>query len=208
MKKFIIIIGIVFIAQTALNAQITTGNVVFNANLGSTLNLLVTGGGTQTINFLTAADYNLGVTEGAGIASGTSTITVEATQDWLVNIRCPDFAGTGPTVGESIVIDNLGVYCVATGSYTFATGESTCTCQIPGDALGLDNADQLLIGNGTGNMGDATNNAFTLHWEMGTMQSGNPTNPMHATSMFDQMAAGDFIIGTYTTTAVLTLVGL
>jgi len=204
MKKFIILIGIVFVAQTALKAQILTQNVVFNANLGSTLNLMVTTGPVQTINFLDAGDYNLGVIEGAGIMPGFTTITVEATQDWLVNIQCPNFTGTGGT----IPINNLGVWCEATGTYTFLTGEVTCTAQVPADCMALAIADFLLIGNGTGNMGDATDNEFILHWEMGTMQNGNAV-PMNPLSIFDQMAAGDFTIGAdYTTTAVLTLVGL
>jgi len=206
MKKFILILGILFAMQTStvLMAQVTTGNVIFNLNLGSTLNLTVVNGGVQTINFLTAADYNFGVVElPGGINLGTTDITIEATQDWDLTIRCPDFTGTAGT----IPIDNLGVYCEATGLHVFGT-EVASTCLIPGDALGLDPADQDLITNSGGNMGDATDNAFTLHWEMGTMQGGNAVNPMHATSMFDQMAAGDFTVGLASTTAVLTLIGL
>ena len=58
----------------------------------------------------------------------------------------------------------------------------------------------MLIENGTGNAGNAVENAFTIHWEVGTMQGA-----MNATNMLDHVANGDFVIDTYTTTVNLTL---
>jgi len=58
-----------------------------------------------------------------------------------------------------IPIDNLGVWCEATGAHTIGT-EVTCTYTSLGTSLGLTNTDQMLIDNGTGNSGDATDNAF------------------------------------------------
>jgi hypothetical protein len=113
MKKFIILIGILFALQTVLMAQSPTGNVVFNAHLHGTLNLNILAGGTpQLIDFVTAANYNLGVTGPTvnGINPGSTMITVEATQNWNLNISCTNFTGAGGT----IPIDNLGVYCAAT----------------------------------------------------------------------------------------------
>jgi hypothetical protein len=144
-----------------------------------------------------AADYNNGVTEAGGIAPGTTTITVEATGNWELEISAPDFTpitGTG-----NIPIDNLGVWCAATGTHVFGT-EVTCAFQNAAAAMGITVADQLLIGLGTDNGGDATDNAFTLHWLMGTMQG-----TMETESMFNQMALGTFTVGDYTTTATLTL---
>ena len=66
--------------------------------------------------------------------------------------------------------------------------------------MALPNAATMLIENGSGNAGNATDNAFTLHWEVGTMQGG-----MNATNMLDHVAAGTFVIDTYTTTVNLTL---
>jgi hypothetical protein len=67
--------------------------------------------------------------------------------------------------------------------------------------VALSNATAPLISKGAGsNAGDISDNAFTLHWQMGTML-GN----MHATSMFDQMAAGDFTTGDFQAIALLTL---
>jgi hypothetical protein len=204
MKKFVLLLGLLFAMQTALMAQDTTGTVVFNAHLLSTFNLNVDGV-DQEITFANAAQYNTGVTEGAGIAPGFTLISVEATGNWELKINCPDFlpyAGpNGPGTG-TIPINNLGVYVIATGGNTFTGGEVTCAYQSAAAALGLDNADQPLIGLGSGNGGDITDNAFTLHWLMGTKQG-----TMESTSMFDQMALTPpvFGVGDFTTTAILTL---
>ncbi len=70
--------------------------------------------------------------------------------------------------------------------------------------LGLTIADQPLITNGTGNNGDALDNAFNLNWEMGSMNGG-----MNANSMFEQVADGTIgSLGTYTTIITLTLTTL
>jgi len=201
MKKIVLILGMLFAMQIAMVAQVDEQDVIFNAHLLSTFNLNLTGGGTQDITFTDAADYNLGVTGPAlnGINTGFTTITVEATEDWTITIECPDFqpvTGTG-----TIPIDNLGVWCAETGTYDFGA-EVTCAYISPLTIHGMTNAPVELIGNGTGNAGDATDNMFTLNWEMGTMQNAS----MHTTSMFDQMATGDFTTGDYTTTATLTLV--
>jgi len=203
MKKIVLLLGLLFAMQTALMAQDTIQDVIFNAHLLSTFNLNLTGGGVQEITFDNAAEYNLGVTGPAasGIDPGNTTITVEATEDWTITIECPDFT---PVTGVgTIPIDNLGVWCAATGFYTFG-GQVTCAFISPLTIHGMTIAPVTLIGNGTGNAGDATDNMFTLNWEMGTMQNAT----MHATSMFDQMATDDFTTGDYTTTATLTLIPL
>jgi hypothetical protein len=161
----------------------------------------------QDITFATAADYNNGVIEsitpGTGIYPGTTAISVEATGDWQLEIECPDFAPNGNGASGAIPIDNLGVYCVSTGTYTFGN-ELTCAYTDPASALGLDPVPVLLIGNGSGNAGDISDNSFTLHWEMGT-QNGSMHTPE---TMFDQMISGAFTPGDYTTTATLTLFSL
>jgi hypothetical protein len=200
MKKIVVLIAVFFtLAQMSVMAQATdVANVVFNAHLQSTFDLTVTGGGIQEITFATAADYNTGVFEGSGIVNGFSTITVEATGNWNLVILAPDFT---PIVGTgTIPIDNLGVWLETTGAHTFGN-EVTCAYTSAATSLGLATTDQEIIGLGTGNGGDASDNAFTLHWRMGTMDNAS----MHATSMFDQMANGDFTVGDYTTTAVMTL---
>jgi hypothetical protein len=205
MKKIVLLLGLLFAMQTALMAQDTIGNVTFNAHLLSTFNLNLTGGGTQTITFADAGDYNFGVTGPAasGIDLGNTTITVEATEDWTITIECPDFLPNGGGASLFIPIDNLGVWCASTGFYTFG-GQVSCAFTSPALIHGLTIGPVLLIGNGTGNAGDATDNMFTLNWEMGTRQNAS----MHATSMFDQMATDDFTTGDYTTTAILTLIPL
>ena len=204
MKKIVSIIVILFAMQTALFAQNLDENVVFNAHLLTTFNLIVTNT-TQEITFQTAADYNNGVTAGAGILPGTSGVQVEATEDWHLDIECPDFlpynGPNGPGSG-SIPIDNLGVTITENGAHGLGSGEVVYTCT-PGNPLALAPTPGFtIIALGTSsNAGDITDNDFTFTWEMGTML-GN----MNGTSMFDQMANGDFTTGDYTTTALITLI--
>jgi hypothetical protein len=205
MKRIVLTLGLLFAMQAMLLAQLTDQEVVvFNAHLLKTFNLNVDGI-VQDITFTTAADYNNGVTEAGGIVPGFTDISVEATGNWWLSINAPDFVGyNGPNgLGTgTIPINNLGVWCEATGAHAFG-GEVTCAYQAAVDALGLQNppAAPTLIGNGTGNAGDISDNSFQLHWLMGTQQGSMNT----VTTMFDQMSAGTFGLGDFTTTATLTL---
>jgi hypothetical protein len=207
MKKLILITGILFAMQTALMAQVTdTDIVVFNAHLLKTFDLTVVDGNTQEITFAVAADYNNGVVGGLGILPGISTITVEATGNWWLSINAPDFIpyATGPNGAGTgtIPINNLGVWCQATGGNQFGS-EVTCAYDAVANALGLQNppAAPTLIGNGTGNAGDISDNTYVLNWLMGTQDGSMNT----ATTMFDQLSSGVFGPGDFTTTATLTL---
>ena len=188
--------------QTTVKAQLQDAeNVVFNAILGGAFNLIIQDGDIQTATFTSADDYNIGISETQGIPGidpGFTTVAMEATGNWYLKINAPDFSpitGTG-----SIPINNLGVWCEATGIHQFGT-EVTCAYQSADAALGILNTDVTLIDLGTINSGDATDNLYVLHWLMGTMQGS-----MNTSSMFSQLSAGIFSQGTYTTTVVLTMV--
>ena len=200
MKKIVILLGLLFAMQTALWAQVTEGDVIFNAHLLSTFNLNVDGV-DQEITFANAADYNNGVIEAVGILPGITVISVEATEDWDLTIECPAFIGyAGPNGAGTGTIppENLGVTITEDGAHGTGTGEVIYSA----NPLGLTIAAQALISKGANsNAGDISDNAFTLHWQMGTM-----LGTMTATSMFDQMANGDFSTGDFTTTATLTLI--
>ena len=203
MKKFIIFFGLLFAlqTQTSLMAQLVDDeNVIFNAILGGAFNLVVQDGDIQTATFNSADDYNIGVSETQGtpgIDPGFTTVAMEATGNWFLKISAPDFlpiTGTG-----SIPINNLGVWCEATGAHQFGT-EVTCLYQTIDAALGLLNSDVTLIDLLSDNSGDQTDNLFVLHWLMGTMNGS-----MNTASMFTQLSDGIFSQGTYQTTVVLTM---
>jgi len=195
---------VIFLAlawQNNLLAQLVDDeNVVFNAIMGGAFNLIVQDGDIQTATFSSADDYNLGISEtqgNPGIDPGFTTVAMEATGNWYLKISAPDFSpvtGTG-----SIPINNLGVWCEATGIHQFGT-EVTCSYQSADAALGLQTTDVTLIDLGTENSGDQTDNEFILHWLMGTMQGS-----MNTATMFSQLANGVFSQGTYTSTVVLTM---
>ena len=204
MKKFVLLLSVLFAFQFVLKAQVAmdTAYVVFNAHLLETFDINVTLGENQDITFATPADYNEGVVGGIGILPGSSTVTVNATANWDITIEAADFTGyDGPNGagGGSIPINNLGVYCQSIGSFSFGT-QLTCAYQAAGDALGLTNGPTILIGNGTGNTGGTAENQFILNWLMGTMQG-----TMNGSTMFSQLASGQFTLGDFTTEALLTL---
>jgi hypothetical protein len=200
MKKipvlFVLLLGLQF--QTSLMAQLQDHkDVVFTAWLNSAFNLIVVDGDIQTATFNTADDYNTGVSETHGIVPGFTTVAMEATTNWNLKIHAADFSpvtGTG-----SIPINNLGVWCEATGIHQFGT-EVKCLNTSIDASLGLTNTDLTLIDLLTDNSGDQTDNLFVLHWRMGTMNGS-----MNVQSMFKQLSDGLFSQGQYTTTVVLTM---
>ena len=197
MKNLTIILILLFAFQTLeVKSQATDAEVVnFTAILSSVLNLNVTGGQNQTATFDTPDLYNLGID-----AVGTTTVTMESTANWDLKINAADFSDGA---AATIPINNLGVWCEATGVHTIGT-EVTCAYTSLGTAIGITNADQLLIDNGTDNGGDASDNAFNLNWTMGTMNGS-----MNTASMFDQLSDGTIAnLGTFTTTVNLTLTAL
>lgn len=199
MKKILLLLAVfVALAQFPLRAQTDSDVVNFNLTLNATLDIIVQSGNDQTIEFVTSDHYNNGVWEGNGIASGVSNVTVDALIGWDMSIACPDFTGAGGTVP----INNLGVWCEALGANNFS-GPCACTYDDVDSPLGLTIADQSLITNDGGNIGDQTENNFNLHWRMGTQQTTYGMNP---DSMFEQLFANLFQLGSYATTATLTVV--
>lgn len=197
MKKFTFIlfaalVGLSFKAQCQTDAEV----VNFTAILSSVLNLEVTGGATQTATFDTPDKYNQGID-----AVGTTTVTMESTSNWKLEINAADFVET--STSAIIPINNLGVWCEATGTHTIGA-EVTCSNTTLATAMGILNTDQLLLDNGTGNSGDAATNAFNLNWTMGTMQG-----TMNTASIFQQLSDGTIAtLGTFTTIVNLTLTAL
>jgi len=197
MRKIVILFfAVLTIAATNVRAQ-DTETVDFTVILSDVLDLNVTSGDAITVTFDTPLEWTNGID--ADVESGSNTtITCDATQDWDLTIDATDLTGVG--FGGTMTADNVGVYCEATGNNTFAGGEVTCAYTAFASPLALPNAATMLIENGTGNAGNAADNAFTLHWQVGTMNGG-----MNATNMLDHVAGGDFVIDTYTTVINLTL---
>ena len=163
MRKIIFLISLLFLLQTTttLNAQLEDEeNVIFNAILSGAFDLIVLPGGEiQTATFNAADDYNFGISESIGVPGidpGFTTVAMEATGNWYLKISAPDFLPI-VLVSGSIPINNLGVWCEATGVHQFGT-EVTCAYQTADAALGLTNADVTLIDLGTGNSGVPTDN--------------------------------------------------
>jgi hypothetical protein len=204
MKKILILVGL--LSAITLNkpatAQLTDpGTVYFGASLGSVFKLRVEDGQNQLATFLSADDYDFGVSEimgTPGIDPGTTTISMQASANWQLKINALDFFPTISGTG-SIPINNLGVYCEAIGIHQFGT-EVFCAYTSDDAALGLANSDVVLIDMLTDNSGNQDENRFVLHWLMGTMQG-----TMNSASMFTQLSAGIFTEGQYTTTVNLTM---
>ncbi len=196
MKKILLAFAAIGLLQiTNLQAQTDTDVVNFTAVLSSVLNLTVTGGASQTATFDTPDKYNLGID-----AVGSTQVTMESTSNWDLKINAANFTDGGSNI---IPIDNLGVWCEATGTHQIGT-EVSCANTSLANAMGLTAADQTLLDNATSNSGDASDNAFNLNWTMGTRNG-----TMNALSIFDQLANGTIGgLGTYTTVVNLTLTAL
>jgi hypothetical protein len=197
MRKFVLFLMLAFVVQsTSLFAQVTDEEVVnFTAVLEAVLNLNVIDGNDQTATFDTPDKYNLGID-----VVGETNITVESTSGWDLQIKAPDFSDGAAAI---IPINNLGVWCEATGIHQIGA-EVSCNFTTLATSCGITVADQMLLDNAGGNGGNggaAADNAFRLNWTMGTMQ-----NTMNLNSMFEQLADGTIAnIGTYTTIVTLTL---
>lgn len=197
MKKLLIIFMTLFALQTtSVIAQ--TDVVNFEAILQDVTAITVTAGNDITVTFATSDDYNFGF----DVIAPVTTVEVVALLDWDMSIAAPDFVG-GATGTDIIPINNVGVWCEATGVHTFGA-ELICAYTTITTPIGLTIADQPLITNGTGNNGDALDNAFNLNWEMGSMNG-----TMNPNSMFSQVADGTIAsLGTYNTIITLTLTTL
>lgn len=197
MKKILLIFVAVLAYQAAIFAQAEdTEDIIFNLEMNEVYELTVLAGGTpQTIVFLDADDYNNGVTAGDGITPGISDITVEATGDWDLRIICPNFVGGTGT--DEVPIGNLGFTVIDQGDHN--NGDEVTHTGATVQQLAETEEDLIMYNSGS-NAGDATDNAWRLTWEMGTVAVAYVDG-----SMFDQIANGDFPIGDYTTTATLSL---
>ena len=135
MKKFTIILGLLLVFQTAdIKAQETDTDVVnFIATLQTVLNLNVTGGQNQTVLFDTPDKYNLGVD-----VVGLTTITIESIDAWDLQINAGNFSDGA---SASIPINNLGVWCEATGAHLIGT-EVSCSNTDLASSMGITVADQ------------------------------------------------------------------
>jgi len=200
MKKFVFLLTIVLAltAGSKVMAQLTDQDiVVFNVHFEDVLDIeVLPGGELQTITIDEAAEFNNGVDEINGIVPGFSDVSVEATVNWNMTISAPDFIVDGTGTG-TIPIDNLGVWCEASGTFNFGA-EVMCDYTAVDDALGLTIGATPLITKGSGNAGDVDENLFRLHWLFGTSDGS-----MNPTSLFDQIQAGQFTVGDFTTTATL-----
>lgn len=205
MKKLLLLVGLIFVlqSQTKLIAQDTTEVVTFNAILGGVFDLIIEDGEIQTAYFNTADDYDIGVSETQGVPGidpGFTTIAMVSTGNWYLTISSSDFLPSGGGATGSIPINNLGVWCEATGAHQFGIEVTCAYADDPDNALGLTDSPITLIDLLTENSGVESDNLFILHWLMGTMQG-----TMNNTSMFLQLSAGIFSQGTYATNVILTL---
>lgn len=198
MKRLVIILLTLFALQTTSVFAQSQDFVDFEAILQDVTAITVTNGDFITVTFATSDDYNFGF----DVIAPVTTVEVVALLDWDMSIAAPDFLG-GATGTDIIPINNVGVWCESTGVHTFGA-ELVCAYTAITTPLGLTIADQPLITNGTGNNGDALDNAFNLNWEMGSMNGS-----MNVNSMFSQVADNTIAsLGTYTTLITLTLTTL
>jgi hypothetical protein len=98
---------------------------------------------------------------------------------------------------DEVPIGNLGFTVTDQGDHVNGTEVTHTGATV--QPLTEAEADLIMYNSGS-NIGDASDNAWRLDWEMGTAAVAFPGG-----TMFDQIANGDFPVGDYTTTATLNL---
>ncbi|PTN10549.1 hypothetical protein [Mangrovibacterium marinum] len=176
MKKVFTFIALAFIAFSSFASNDKDGVessevITLTARLNSTIALDMDNSDI-VFEFNELNDFRNGL--GGYEKAYQSTGTISATANWNLSFFAKkDFTHTS---GNTMPLDNVGLSAKFTGKNSIADYSN----QQP---LKLSKQSRLILGyNGsTTNAGDASDNAFTIYWEMGTKK-----NDMNGTSIYDQ----------------------
>lgn len=205
MKKILITLFLGIILSAAGIAQPVSDRAVIpiGVTFQQILRIHVINGGNIEFVFNDISDYATGIQNGATGFYDTDVVVASST-DWQLHFGAEDatLLGTDNPL-NTLALNNVGFTLAWTGSNL---------CCFPGDdivmgAAYLDadatpnglkqftgGAADLLLTDGatpTGSGGDATQNAFVILWECGTLAAGSASSPMNAVSILAQSPAPD-----------------
>jgi len=206
MKKVLIgFLSLIFAGQVAVAQPISDNAVIPMAiTVNSILRLNVVRGGNIEFVFNTLDEYANGL---SGTRYSTD-VTIASSGNWELEMLASttEFFDMDGGVGTGIDLDyvcfNLtdnGTNAIGIGLATeyFPNGGATAAVTVYSDLTNTAPAQNILDA-GTGNAGGASENAFTINWECGTVNGGNATS----------ISTAGVTSGRYSTNILLTLIAL
>jgi len=206
MKKILLPVFIFGIISSGISQAVSDRNTIPVAvNLNRVLRMSVNTGGNIEFTFNTIDDYKFGLSGdvAATTAAGTApsniaasnpmyvtTFTVAASTKWTLQYGAEEgnFIGVD-NPANTLGLTNVGFNLASTGTHVFGT-ELVSAPTTGGTVIAdLDVYPTALIADGANaaaNAGDATDNAFTMTWRVGTAEGD-----MNAIKLIEQSATPD-----------------
>ena len=201
MKKLLLPIFVFGIISSGISQAVSDRNTVPVAvNLNRVLRMSVNTGGNIEFTFNTIDDYKNGLSGDAATSTSANpatsnpmyvtTFTVAASTKWTLQYGAEEGTFIGvDNPASTLALNNVGFNLATTGTHAFGT-ELVSAPTTGGTVIAdLDVYPTALIADGANaaaNAGDATDNAFTMTWRVGTAEGD-----MFATKLIEQSITPD-----------------
>tara|TARA_B100001057_G_C22850929_1_gene950920 strand:+ start:1781 stop:2428 length:648 start_codon:yes stop_codon:yes gene_type:complete len=201
MKKLLLPIFVFGIISSGISQAVSDRNTVPVAvNLNRVLRMSVNTGGNIEFTFNTIDDYKNGLSGDAATSSSANpatsnpmyvtTFTVAASTKWTLQYGAEEGTFIGvDNPASTLALNNVGFNLASTGTHVFGTELVSAPTTNGGVIADLDVYPTALIADGANaaaNAGDATDNAFTMTWRVGTAEGD-----MFATKLIEQSITPD-----------------
>ena len=200
MKKLLLgFISLILVGQVGFSQPVSDQAIIPMAiTVNSILRLNIVSGGNIEFVFNSIDAVTNGI---ANSTAYDTRFTVASTTNWRLDFGT-DLADFTNDAGGTINLNLVAVQINDDGTTCISGGRCSVNAAYDGTAAAwgdLVQATTNLLGNGTGNVGTTTDNAFVIHWECGT---GN------STSQFIPTGAVAATPGRYTANVFLSLTAL
>ena len=201
MKKLLLPIFVFGIISSGISQAVSDRNTVPVAvNLNRVLRMSVNTGGNIEFTFNTIDDYKNGLSGDAATSTSANpatsnpmyltTFTVAASTKWTLQYGAEEGTFIGvDNPASTLALNNVGFNLASTGTHVFGTELVSAPTTNGGVIADLDVYPTALIADGANaaaNAGDATDNAFTMTWRVGTSEGD-----MFATKLIEQSITPD-----------------
>ncbi|MBH19266.1 MAG: hypothetical protein CL851_02465 [Crocinitomicaceae bacterium] len=201
MKKLLLPIFVFGIISSGISQAVSDRNTVPVAvNLNRVLRMSVNTGGNIEFTFNTIDDYKNGLSGDAATSTSANpatsnpmyvtTFTVAASTKWTLQYGAEEGTFIGvDNPASTLALNNVGFNLASTGTHVFGTELVSAPTTNGGVIADLDVYPTALIADGANaaaNAGDATDNAFTMTWRVGTAEGD-----MFATKLIEQSITPD-----------------
>ena len=201
MKKLFLPIFVFGTIYSGISQAVSDRNTIPVAvNLNRVLRMSVNTGGNIEFTFNTIDDYKNGLSGDAATSTSANpatsnpmyvtTFTVAASTKWTLQYGAEEATFIGvDNPASTLALNNVGFNLASTGTHAFGT-ELVSAPTTGGTVIAdLDVYPTALIADGANaaaNAGDATDNAFTMTWRVGTAEGD-----MNAIKLIEQSATPD-----------------